>query len=149
MYTYLVTKGKFLKQRHSLYVVVPNKENQKHICMEYLKLKDDVPRWYRKSWMYPTVCIHHTAWDTINHTIDWITDVLTHQGQRRWTQKYHTCDFIMQFKYIIINVDGIKPQVLQIWSEFRKSHVEEVELLGQFIFKKNIKYLSPSFFLWK
>ena len=42
----------------------------------------------------------------------------------------------MQFKYIIINVDGIKPQVLQIWSEFRKSHVEEVELLGQFIFLK-------------
>ena len=114
-----------------------------------MKLKDDVPRWYRKSWMYPTVCIHHTTWDTINHTIDGITDVLTHQGQCRWTQKYHTCDFIMQFKYIIINVDGIKPQVLQIWSEFRKSHVEEVELLGQFIFKKNIKYLSPSFFFVK
>ena len=51
----------------------------------------------------------------------------------------------MQSKHIIINTDGIKLQVLQIWSKFRKSHVEEVELLGQFIFKKNIVSESKFF----
>ena len=53
----------------------------------------------------------------------------------------------MQFKYIIINVDGIKPQVLQIWSEFRKSHVEEVERLGQQ--KVNVTFYSESDFIWE
>ena len=52
----------------------------------------------------------------------------------------------MQSKNIIINIDGIKLQVLQIWSKFRKSHVEEVERLGQQ--KVNVTFYSESDFIW-
>ena len=54
----------------------------------------------------------------------------------------------MQSKHIIINIDGIKLQVLQIRSKFRKSHVEEVERLGQQ--KVNVTFYSESkFYLGK
>ena len=52
----------------------------------------------------------------------------------------------MQSKNIIINIDGIKLQVLQIRSKFCKSHVEEVERLGQQ--KVNVTFYSESDFIW-
>ena len=76
---------------------------QRKICL---------PRWYRVSCLYPTIGIHHFTvlflYRIFKYAINGITDVLTHQGQRRWTQKDHARDFIMQSKHIIINTDRIK-----------------------------------------
>ena len=68
--------------------------------------------------MNPTVSIHDSTWDAINHTINWISNVLSGGYEQRSGYKDDNSGFVMQPEHIVVDPNMIKLQeIFQTWKE--------------------------------
>ena len=79
--------------------------------------------------MNPTIGIHDTSWDAINHTINWISNVLS-WGYKEWGgYKDENRSFVMQSEHIVIDPNMVElEKIFQTTKEAKHGDVNKLEV---------------------